>query len=183
MTRDTPAATLIRREDLAISPWRNGAGRKADIASGPGWLVGYAFLDGDAAFSDYAGYDRTITLVEGPGFSLEGADGVSLAVDVVNRPTRFDGGWRTGCRVHGGACVVLNAMSERARYRHRVTIQSAAALSLADMAGMTVLVVLTGALSIGGQSAGARDAWRIDTAVAVEAAADTMLAVIRIMPA
>jgi hypothetical protein len=54
-----------------VSRWRNGAGRKADIAAGPDWLVGYAWLDADAPFSDYAGYDRTITLIEGPGFILD----------------------------------------------------------------------------------------------------------------
>src|SRR5262249_56056499 len=53
-------ATLIPFASLSESRWRNGAGRKVDIASGPGWLVGFAWLDGDAPFSDYRGPDPTL---------------------------------------------------------------------------------------------------------------------------
>jgi hypothetical protein len=44
--------TLIPRASLAHHPWRNKAGRKADIATGADWLIGFAFLDQDAPFSD-----------------------------------------------------------------------------------------------------------------------------------
>ena len=54
-----------------LSRWPNGAGRKADIASGDGWMVGFAWLDADAPFSDLSGHNRTITLLDGPGFTLE----------------------------------------------------------------------------------------------------------------
>ena len=113
---------MIPFHSLAISPWRNGAGRKADIATGPGWLLGFAFLDADADFSDYAGHDRTITLVAGAGFVLEGADGTRLVVDRPFAPTGFDGGWICRCRLLDGPCVVLNALSDRARWAHAVTV-------------------------------------------------------------
>ena len=69
---------VIHQAGLTISRWPNGAGRKADIATGDGWLVGFAWLDADAPFSDYTGHDRTIMLVEGPGFTLEVPGGRSL---------------------------------------------------------------------------------------------------------
>jgi len=64
-------ATLIPFASLSESRWRNGAGRKADIATGQDWLVGFAWLEADAPFSDYRGLDRTITLVDGQGFTLD----------------------------------------------------------------------------------------------------------------
>jgi environmental stress-induced protein Ves len=143
---------MIRFADLAISPWRNNLGRKADIATGPGWLLGFAFLDGDAAFSDYTGQDRTITLLEGAGFVLDGADGSAVVVDRLHRPTPFDGGWPCRCRLLSGPCVVLNAISERARWSHAVTITGQP-----PDAGFAVLLSGTAALADGGRL-GPRDA-------------------------
>src|SRR3954469_8532988 len=91
------ASRVIRFASLGISAWRNGLGRKADIATGPGWLLGFAFLDRDADFSDYAGQDRTITLLDGAGFVLDGDDGRAVVVDRPHRPARFDGGWPCRC--------------------------------------------------------------------------------------
>ena len=106
-----------------MSRWRNGAGRKADIAAGPDWLVGFAWLDADAAFSDYAGYDRTITLVEGPGFALDfGPAHPALLARRPFVPAAFDGGWPARCRVPDGPCMALNAMTARAGWTHRVAV-------------------------------------------------------------
>ena len=114
---------VIRAATLPLSRWTNGAGRKADIRTGDGWLIGYAWLDADAPFSRLAGMDRTITLVEGPGFTLE-VDGDVLPVTSSFVPTRFDGGAETNCRI-AGPCRVLNAMTDRTRFRHAVTILDA----------------------------------------------------------
>ncbi len=148
--------TLIRREALAVSPWRNGAGRKADIATGPGWLIGFAFLDACAPFSDYAGHDRTITLVQGPGFTLSGPD-ATLDITGLGQPTPFDGGWPLACRIHGGPCIVVNAMTERTRHRHSVTRFHGGPI---DPGGATadVLVVLQGELRLDERTASVQDA-------------------------
>ena len=138
---------LRRRAGLAISPWRNGAGRKADLFAGPGWMAGFAFLDADAPFSDFSGHDRTITLVEGAGFALVG-DGRELAAAPLV-PLRFDGGWPLGCVLHGGKCLVLNAMTERGWGRHTVAVGPAAALGGA--AERAVLVVLAGTVGAAGR--------------------------------
>jgi environmental stress-induced protein Ves len=57
---------VIRSAALPVSRWRNGAGRKADIATGDGWMAGFAWLDEEAPFSEFAGQDRTITLLQAP---------------------------------------------------------------------------------------------------------------------
>ncbi len=119
-------AALIPFAGLAVSRWRNGAGRKADIAAGPDWLLGYAWLDADAPFSDYAGYDRTITLIEGPGFILDfGPSHARLLARRPHAPSAFDGGWPARCRVPDGPCMVLNAMTARSAWTHRVTVATA----------------------------------------------------------
>lgn len=114
----------LHHADLAVTPWRNGAGRKADVVGGPGWLITFAWVDQDAAFSDFAGQDRTITLIEGEGFTLDFEGQPPLVLDTPLRPSPFDGGWRARCRLHGSPSMVLNAISDRAEWRHSVEIRA-----------------------------------------------------------
>lgn len=114
---------LLRHADLPISRWRNGAGRKADVAGGAGWFLGFAWLDGPADFSHYEGQDRTITLLRGNGFALDFAEGPPLLVDRPQVPSAFDGGRACRCRLLDGPCLVVNAISERALIRHDVEIR------------------------------------------------------------
>ena len=137
------------------SRWPNGAGRKADIASGDGWMVGFAWLDADAPFSDLSGHNRTITLLDGPGFTLEFAPPhPALSVQTPHAPRLFDGGWPTQCRIVG-PCLVLNAMSMREAWHHNVRIlTSPTRLSAEPPETIAFLVDLT-----------TRDALRLDGAI------------------
>lgn len=175
----------IRFADLAITPWRNGAGRKADIATGEGWLAGFAFLDQDAPFSDYADHDRTITLIDGPGFELEIAGQGVIRVDQPYVPHRFDGGASTTCRLLGGPCRVLNAMTARGDHAHGVEVSRGTEFRLHESAvEVALLVVLQGAATV---SAGHRaidlgmldTVWR-DTPVGIAASADAVFCQIEI---
>ena len=132
--------TILRAAELPVSLWRNGAGRKSDVAAGPGWTVGFAWLDADSVFSDYAGHDRTIMLVAGPGFTLDFAGRAPLVADEPFAPAPFDGGWAAECRV-AGPCRVLNAMTERGRASHAMRTQ-AGSLRLAPEASVIEIVVL-----------------------------------------
>ncbi len=133
------------------SRWANGAGRKADIATGPGWMIGFAWLDADAPFSDFSGQNRIITLLDGPGFTLEFAPPhPALVVTRPHMPRPFDGGWPTQCRILG-PCLVLNAMCDRSRWRHSVTMLTAPTRLPAAPLGFLV-------------DLGTRDTWRLDGA-------------------
>jgi environmental stress-induced protein Ves len=171
------AVELIRYATLPVSPWRNGAGRKADIAIAPGSVLGFAWLDQDAAFSDYAGHDRTITLVSGPGFSLHFAGG---APDIVAtepyRPHAFDGGAPAMCRV-AGPSIVLNAMTERRVATHRVSIVSGPATAKGDF-----VVMLAGALATPDGRAEILDALRLTEGAAIDLPAGTSAALIHFSP-
>ena len=140
---------VIRNAGLAVSRWTNGAGRKSDIATGEGWLVGFAWLDQDAPFSSLPGTDRTITLVQGPGFTLDIASRPALVVDTPFQPAAFDGGAPTQCRI-AGPSRVLNVMTERARLRHSVSIQPASDIVQVSDATASFLVVLRGTVTVTG---------------------------------
>ena len=166
-----------------MSPWRNGAGRKADIAAGPDWLVGFAWLDADAPFSDHAGHDRTITLVEGPGFALDfGPAHPALLARRPFVPAAFDGGWPARCRVPDGPCMVLNAMTARAGWTHRVTVATGPVQANPAPGGVVFLVVLEGSVAIDEETAGSRDAFRVEGAAAFDAEAAARVALIGIDP-
>jgi environmental stress-induced protein Ves len=174
-------ALLIRGSELPVSRWVNGAGRKADIATGEGWMAGFAWLDEDAPFSDFTGHDRTITLIKGAGFTLRFPDH-SLKVDRVNTPASFDGGWPAMCHVPGGPCVVLNAMTARDRFTHSVHIIRAEGQDIAaPEGGALVLVVLAGTLALPGCAlATAHDSLRVTGTERIEGGA--VLAEIRFAP-
>ena len=138
---------VIRAASLPRSRWTNGAGRKSDILTGAGWLIGFAWLDADAPFSRLAGMDRTITLVEGPGFTLD-VGSVDMPVLTPFVPTRFDGGADTQCRIVG-PCRVLNAMTDGARFRHAVSILDRSQLVDPGPGRARVVVALEGTLQIG----------------------------------
>ena len=173
---------LIPFAGLAVVPWRNGAGRKADIAAGPDWLVGFAWLDGDAPFSDYAGHDRTIVLVEGVGFTLDfGPSHPPLVARSRYVPGAFEGGWPPRCRVPDGPCLVLNAMTARATRTHTVTVSPVPARVAPSAGGVLFLVVLDGRVSVGNETAAPHDTIAISEATPLRAEPDARAALIQIM--
>ena len=137
---------VLRNAALPVSRWPNGAGRKADLVTGDGWMAGFAWLDADAPFSLLPGLDRTITLVEGPGFTLD-VDGRPLAVTSSFQPTDFDGGAMTRCRI-AGPSRVLNAMTDRTRFRHTVTIMDRSGRVEAGESVACIVVVLEGRVTV-----------------------------------
>lgn len=163
---------MIRSTDLAMSPWVNGAGRKADIASGDGWLLGFAWLDKDAPFSDYSGHDRTIMLLEGPGFTLDLPAGSVVTVTERYQPVSFDGAGPMACHILG-PCRVLNAISVYPGWSHTMQVMAGADFLTHVMAKRTYAVVLRGKVG---------DAGPLDTLVLtqpVTASGDALVAVIR----
>lgn len=176
---------LLRFDSLPVSAWRNGVGRKADIASGPDWHVGFAWLDADAPFSDFTGNDRTITLVEGAGFVLDFAGHPALQVGERHAPASFDGGWPTQCHLLDGPCLVLNAMTARLGYRHTVAISGAASTQIVpDGAAALFVVVLAGTAWVPDNDLTLQrhDAVRATGPFHLHAAPEARLCTIRIVP-
>lgn len=107
--RVLPRAAFVER------PWRNGGGKSWEALADPegAWSLNLAEIARDGPFSDYSGFDRTLTVVRGDGLSLNAA---RIGVD----PHSFDGGALVLARVAFGPVLVFNVLTRRDRARHEV---------------------------------------------------------------
>ncbi len=119
-------------------PWKNGKGTTTELAVGyaPGdasregarfaWRLSLAELPETGPFSDFAGYERTILMVEGPvgggGMTLDFGPHGRTVVDRPFEPVGFSGDWATHCRLHGGPIRDLNLMVARELARAEVEV-------------------------------------------------------------
>lgn len=81
--------------DYRVQPWANGRGQTVEIARADGpagliWRLSVATVAEDGPFSRLPGVQRSLTVIDGPGFDLVGA-GVRLRCDPLS-PVAFDGG-------------------------------------------------------------------------------------------
>ena len=106
---------LLRRADYLTRPWRNGGGVSHEIAWHPDedWRLGLADIEQDGPFSDYAGFDRTLTVGDGHGLWLNDHA-------LHTEPFVFRGEDAIAARVTLGPLVVVNAITRRSRMRHEV---------------------------------------------------------------
>lgn len=125
----SPAQPRIERLDPASYrriPWKNGGGLTIDIAGAvqPGaepdswtgmvWRFGRTRIEEPAPFSDLAGYDRIIVVVDGRGLVLRVSDGREIDVREPLRPARFRGDWPIRSELEAGPVAVVNLMGDRA---------------------------------------------------------------------
>ncbi|MBM4367293.1 MAG: HutD family protein [Deltaproteobacteria bacterium] len=106
-------------------PWKNGGGTTALIATSgdepAGWRLSRAIVASDNPFSDFAGYERFIVLLEGEGCLLT-VRGKLVMLDDWLVPFRFAGEDPVDCALVDGPCVDLNWMVRRDRFEGRVTV-------------------------------------------------------------
>lgn len=143
-------------------------------------MVSFAWLDADAPFSVLSGIDRTITLVEGPGFALDVA-GQALVVTARFVPTRFDGGATTTCAI-AGPSRVLNVMTQRGSFRHSVAILDRSGSIVPGGGPACVAVLLDGRGAIDGIDLGRLDAVCLDGAAELELSVGGAVAVVTVEP-
>lgn len=135
---------LIRRfASLSETPWPNGKGRRADILQTDAALVSFAWLDMDAPFSALPGQDRTVTLVEGPGFTLHFEGRPAMAASHPGQTLRFDGALAPYCTI-AGPCTVLSAMAQRDRWVPDIRVSPLEAGEAASPADALAAVLLSG---------------------------------------
>jgi environmental stress-induced protein Ves len=128
---------IIRRSSFTAIPWKNGGGITHQAIRVPPagdaflWRVSVAQIDASGPFSDFAGYDRKMVLLQGHGVALEFGGGERRALRSVGEWLEFDGAISTRCELLDGPCVDLNlivskslrsaARTERLREPLRVT--------------------------------------------------------------
>ena len=142
--------TVVRLADLEVTPWKNGKGRKADVAAGEGWFVGLAWIEADAPFSHFPGTQRSQVLVEGAGFTLSfygRAPAVYRAPGDVNS---FRGDLPAQVRTAGGPSLVFNVMTSVGSWTHDLVVTD-------TLAPQGFAVVLRGTVDADGGPAGPGD--------------------------
>jgi environmental stress-induced protein Ves len=118
---------IIRLADLIAVPWKNGGGTTREYAvyphgAGTGdfeWRISRARVAASGAFSHFAGIDRTLTVVEGPGIDLVFGER-TVRLDPSSAPYAFAGEDPVEGLVASGAIEDLNVMTRRGRWRHSV---------------------------------------------------------------
>jgi hypothetical protein len=115
----------LSAKDYQRMPWKNGQGSTTQLVSAPAkdgsfdWRLSIAEVGQSGPFSDFSGYDRTITLIEGNGMVLTFNGSMERRIDQPFAPVPFDGGWQTECQLIDGPLRDFNLMVAR-RWGHGV---------------------------------------------------------------
>jgi uncharacterized protein len=107
------AMRIIRKSELKTAPWKNGGGVTREIAvcrkgDALAWRLSMADVTSDGPFSRFEGLTRILTVIEGNGMDLIGADKTQEAPNGL--PVRFDGALRVESKLRHGPLRDLNLM-------------------------------------------------------------------------
>ncbi|ALM82879.1 hypothetical protein ASB57_07885 [Bordetella sp. N] len=147
--------------DVPAQPWKNGGGLTREVVSWPPgagvddflWRISVARIDADGPFSRFAGIDRVITLLSGPGVLLRGsfaadadaavnapADAHALTTPLA--PFAFSGDVDIDCALQGGPSEDFNVMSRRGSVNATVAVVEQTGDLPADLPAITHGLVL-----------------------------------------
>ncbi len=119
---------ILRARDHIRMPWKNGGGVTTQIAKYPpdatldnfAWRVSMADVTSDGSFSQFAGVDRNLSVLEGDGMCLEIAGQPAITLTPATPPFAFPGDVVTAATLTGGPIVDLNVMTRRGHVTQRV---------------------------------------------------------------
>jgi len=108
-----PGLSLVRLQDVAPVPWRNGGGMTRELACAPGadwrWRISVAEVARDGPFSRFDGVQRWFAVLQGAGVCLTIA-GHDHRLGALDAPLQFDGAANTDCRLIDGVTLDFNLM-------------------------------------------------------------------------
>lgn len=118
-----PVFQILHPADFTTTPWKNGGGITHEIARQEGgagflWRLSIAEVASDGPFSCFDGYARILTVIDGAGIALHGADGVLTALPL--HPVAFDGATPIEGRLLNGPIRDLNLIYDPTRFNGRV---------------------------------------------------------------
>ncbi|PKG85468.1 hypothetical protein CXF85_05480 [Colwellia sp. 75C3] len=101
---------LTTPDEFTLVPWKNGLGHTTELAISDGgsldnfaWRLSIASVLNDGDFSNFAGYQRNLVLIEGNGLTLDHRNGDVDKLAQLLDIARFDGASKThGALVNGG---------------------------------------------------------------------------------
>ncbi len=106
---------LIRADDVAPQPWRNGGGLTRELLTRPvgagSWQlrISLAEVAADGPFSRFPGIERWFAVIGGAGVRL-GLDGRQCELRPGDEPLRFSGELAVSCALIDGPTTDLNLM-------------------------------------------------------------------------
>lgn len=110
---------LIRADDIALQPWRNGGGQTRELLAWPSaeqcnLRIALADIETDGPFSSYVGVERWIVVIAGVGIALSFSDAECRLLSG-DEPLRFDGASAPECHLLDGPTRDLNLMAQGGR--------------------------------------------------------------------
>jgi environmental stress-induced protein Ves len=115
--------TVLRAADYPRMPWKNGGGSTEEITrdageglEGFGWRLSIADIAESGDFSQFTGYQRIITVLQGAGMTLD-IDGVKTEPLLPGDPFAFSGNSAVSCTLLEGAIRDFNLIYAPDRYR------------------------------------------------------------------
>jgi environmental stress-induced protein Ves len=163
---------IVRQSGYRTVPWKNGGGLTQEIFREPvepapfDWRLSLASIDASGPFSLFAGYDRTLVLVQGAGVELDFDQHGRSRLTSVGQSVAFDGGWQTRCTLLDGRSTDLNLIvshakmfsaTESLQLTHSYRIQTAQWLE-------TLVCCISGALQLSGVAGQIEELRSVDVA-------------------
>jgi hypothetical protein len=142
----TPTLQVIRRASFKAVPWKNGGGITHEALRVPEqgdafrWRVSVAEVGTSGPFSDFNGYRRYMTLLEGAGIDLRFGDGTSQTLRRPGELIEFDGAMSIYGELIDGPCRDLNLIVSKGLSATVRVERAAAQLSIEAGRDQTVLV-------------------------------------------
>ena len=184
--------THLTPRQYKTMPWKNGGGMTTEILAEPNatgghlWRLSIAEVAQSGPFSDFSGYDRTIMLIEGVGFTLnfDPKDSPAKRLDRPYEPFPFDGGWKTDCTLIEGPVRDFNLMAAKDAGGAELTVARLDRSGISVAAAKTVVFhAFDGDATVSSQPLPAGDTLRIDDPIlplSLDATARAIVAIIRI---
>jgi environmental stress-induced protein Ves len=169
---------VVRAADAAVMPWRNGGGVTREYLVHPGtdgfeWRVSVAEVASDGPFSEFAGYERVLTLLGGAGMALGLEDGASVVLDRPLQHHRFPGEAAVHATLLGGPTTDLNLFWRRDLWE--ATVQVVQAPCRLHGGKPTLAYVAAGAVRLGDVQLEAGDLLVADGSLDAEGEADLVV--------
>jgi environmental stress-induced protein Ves len=116
---------VIRRADVSQVPWKNGLGITSELAVWPSgtsmdrldfdWRISAAKVDAGGPFSEFRGYDRSLTITSGAGLRVDHGGHAPRAELSRLEPYVFSGDWPTVAQLVDSAVTDFNVIFRRGR--------------------------------------------------------------------
>jgi environmental stress-induced protein Ves len=157
---------ILRKGEYRAVPWLNGGGITHDIVVDGAPVarrrLSLATIDRDGPFSDLHGYDRTIVLATGAGFTLTFADGAQVTLDRLGTRWDFAGETMPSCSLLAGSVQAFNVMAHRDAARAEVEVAHRLPHVPWRERWPAYVFVIAGELAAGAETIGEHDTLFID---------------------